>query len=118
MKEYKRWVFQQDEMEIEKITGDDVEKVVRNLKEAAGELDQWNPADLKLLSKEACKSLADFLNLIEGGAPWPEQMTIARAAFLAKEEDSDMDPLDYRVLLMLSTVYRVWGKIRLPQLQP
>ena len=45
-------------------------------------------------------------------------MTVARAAFLAKEEDSDMDPLDYRVLLMLSSIYRVWGKIRLPQLQP
>ena len=45
-------------------------------------------------------------------------MTVARAAFLAKEEDSDMDPLDYRVLLMLSSVYRLWGKIRLPQLQP
>ena len=95
-----------------------MDEIVRNLKETAQGLDQWNPADLKLLSKEACESLAAFLNLIEGGAPWPKQMTVARVAFLAKEEDSDMDPLEYRVLLMLSTVYRVWGKIRLPQLQP
>ena len=43
---------------------------------------------------------------------------IARAAFLAKEEDSDMSPLHYRVLLILASVYRLWGKIRLEQLQP
>ena len=29
-----------------------------------------------------------------------------------------MNPLDYRVLLMLASVYRPWGKIRLEQLQP
>ena len=29
-----------------------------------------------------------------------------------------MDPLAYRVLLMLPSVYRLWGKIRLAQLQP
>ena len=29
-----------------------------------------------------------------------------------------MDPMDYRVLLMLSSVYRLYGEIRLPQLQP
>ena len=92
MKEYKKWIFHQEEMTIEKITGDDVGTIVKNLKETAGGLDQWNPADLKLLSKEACSSLVEFLNLVEGGAPWPKQLTIARAAFLAKEEDSDMAP--------------------------
>ena len=45
-------------------------------------------------------------------------LTLARAAFLANEEDSDMDPLDYRVLLMLSSIYRLYGKVRLAQLQP
>ena len=29
-----------------------------------------------------------------------------------------MDPLAYRVLLMLASVYRLWEKIRLAQLQP
>ena len=43
-------------MSIEKITGKDVENIVKNLKETAGGLDPWNPADLKLLSKEACES--------------------------------------------------------------
>ena len=29
-----------------------------------------------------------------------------------------MDPMDYRVLLMLASTYRLWGKIRLAHLQP
>ena len=67
---------------------------------------------------QRCKGLAEMFNMIEQGASWPKQLRIARAAFLAKEEDSDMGPIDYRVLLMLSSVYRLYGKIRLPQLQP
>ena len=55
-------------MEIEDITGEDVEAMVKSLKETAGGLDQWDPADLKLLSKEACKSLAEMFNMIEKGA--------------------------------------------------
>ena len=43
---------------------------------------------------------------------------MARAAFLANEADSGMAPLAYRVPLMLPSVYRLWGKIRLAQLQP
>ena len=56
--------------------------------------------------------------MIEAGASWPDSTTIARAAFMAKEEESDRDPLDYRVLLMLSTAYRTWAKIRLERLHP
>ena len=66
----------------------------------------------------ACDRLADLFNLIEDGGSWPDMLTMGRAAFLAKEEDSDMDPMDYRVLLMLSPVYRVYGKVRLAPLQP
>ena len=107
MEEYKKYIFKQGEMKIEEMRGEDVEAAVKGLKETAGGLDQWNPADLKLLSKEACTELANFFNMIEKGAKWPKQLTTARAAFLAKEEDSDMDPLAHRVLLMLASVYRL-----------
>ena len=105
-------------MVIEPITGEDVEKAVQGLAATAGGMDQWDPADLKLLSPLACASLADLFNLVEAGARWPRNLSSARAAFLAKEEDSDMDPMDYRVLLMLASPYRLWGKIRLVHLQP
>ena len=87
-----------------------MDEAIRGLKEIAGGLDQWGPADLKLLSKEACKELANLFNMIEGGASWPKQLNVARAAFHAKEADSDMDPLAYRVLLMLPSVYRLWER--------
>ena len=81
-------------------------------------MDQWDLADLKLVSPMACARLADLFNMIEKGASWPDQLSAARAAFLAKEEDSDLDPMDYRVLLMLASTYRLWGKIRLTHLKP
>ena len=115
---YRPHIFHQPEMAIEAITGEDVYQAVQALKATAGGMDQWDPADLKMLSKLACSRLADFFNAIEAGAPWPKQLTTARAAFLAKEEDSDLDPMDYRVLLMLASTYRLWGKIRLAHLKP
>ena len=65
MKDDGKWIFAQEEMSIEDIRGEDVEKAVQNLKETAGGLDQWDPADLKLLSKEACRHLATFFDMIE-----------------------------------------------------
>ena len=81
-------------------------------------MDQWLPAEFKLLSEKACDALAEMFNCIEEGAKWPEQTTKARAAFLTKGEESDLDPLSYRVLLMLATAYRTWAKTRLEQLHP
>ena len=103
---------------IEEVRGEDVEEEIQKLKENVWGLAQWNPADLKLPSKEACSRLAVSFNLIEKGAAWPMQLMITRAAFLAKGEDSDMGPLAYRVQLMLASVYRLLGKIRLLHLQP
>ena len=110
MEAYKKCIYRQKEMSIGKAKGEDVEYSIRGLKETAGGLDQWGPADLKLLSQEACEELANFFNMIEGGASWPKQLNVARAAFLAKEADSDMDPLAYRVLLMLPSGLQAMGK--------
>ena len=45
-------------------------------------------------------------------------MNLARAAFLPKEEQASMEPLEYRVLLMLPGIYRMWAKTRLQHLAP
>ena len=58
MEDCKKYTFRQKELSIEKVRGEDVEEAIRGLQETAGGLDQWGPADLKLLSKEACKELA------------------------------------------------------------
>ena len=58
------------------------------------------------------------MNAIEKGAEWPEALQVARAAFLAKDAKDALNPLAYRVLLMLPYVYRTWAKIRLKDLKP
>ena len=75
-------------------------------------------ADLKLLPKVACGKFVDIMNMVEDGVDWPEPMQIARAAFMAEEEGTDLDPLSYRVLLMLPSVYRLCATIRLTHMQP
>ena len=59
-----------------------------------------------------------MLNDIEKGAPWPEQLKSARAAFLSKDPEDELNPLAYRVLLMLPAIYRMWSKTRLRHLAP
>ena len=45
-------------------------------------------------------------------------MNQARAAFMAKDEEDNLNTLAYRVLLMLPSIYRLWGITRLAHLQP
>ena len=66
----------------------------------------------------AYEQLAVLLNLVEAGAPWPEDIKKARAAFLAKDPEDEQNPRAYRVLLMLSGVFRMWSKTRLRHLEP
>ena len=101
-----------------KITGQDLARVSSVSGETAAGIDQWAPGDLKLFSPLAFEWIANLLNLIEEGAEWPKQMCTARAAFLVKEVDGDMDPLSYRVLLMLPSIYRLWAQVGLQHVQP
>ena len=59
-----------------------------------------------------------MLNCIEKGAKWPTQLNGPRVAFMSKDEDDELDPLAYRVLLMLPAVYRMWARTRLAHMQP
>ena len=58
-----------------------------------------------------------MLNIIEETARWPKEMSKARAAFMQKNPDKDTDPLQYRVLTILSAVYRRWASLRLYDMQ-
>ena len=89
----------------------------REVPRTAGSMDGWDPADMALLSSTLYKRIAQLYNLVEEGAQWPKATRDARAAFLAKEENA-ASPLDYRLLLMMSTLYRSWAKIRLADLMP
>ncbi len=85
MEKYKAYIFTAEvEVEAEKLTGRDLEETMRFVKETSSGLDQWTPADLKMLSPKAYDAIAVMLNAIEGGKAWPTQMNCARAAFLPK----------------------------------
>ena len=69
---------------------------IRTMKETTFGLDQWAPVDLKPIPKVACKPLVEMMNMVGEGEDWPGSMKTVRAAFMAKEEGIDLDPLSYR----------------------
>ena len=71
-----------------------------------------------MLSLACFEHLAKLLNMIEEGRPWPEAAAKARAAFLEKELGKQCDPLCFRVLLILTPLYRRWASVRLKTLKP
>mgnify|MGYP003328706339 CR=1 FL=1 len=82
MKKYKDYIFVGKEFKVDKISGEDLAETCRvNTNSAAG-LDGWLPSDLALLSDKGFEILAEFLNMIEEGAPWPTSSNVARAVFL------------------------------------
>ena len=75
-------------------------------------MDQLTPADMTLLPITACKRLAQMFNAVDKWPSWPKAESVARAAFMAKEEGIELGPLSYRVLTMLPASYRLYAKIK------
>ena len=78
--------------------------------------DAWFPAELSNMPMIAARLPTAMCIACEAGAPWPEQLLIAKGIQLAKETAISFDPLKFRSLLVASAVYRTYGKIRLGQL--
>ena len=68
-----------------------------NGKVSVGGLDGFTPADFSILSDTVFQWLVAMLNRIEMGAAWPDQPTLVKAAYLAKDPNKLEDPLAYRV---------------------
>ena len=102
MEEYGSFLFKAKTEKITPIKGGDLQITANEMRESAAGLDNWAPAELKMVPLEAYDKLAVLFNMIEAGAPWPKDMMKARAAFLAKDPGDEQNPLAYSVLLMLS----------------
>ena len=105
------------EWEVQPIRAEDLEASCKAARKSAAGLDNWSPADFRLLSRTTFQWLAELLNQIEEGAPLPDEQMMAKAAFLVKSEDKQEDPLSYRVLLILPNLYRRWASTRLKHLE-
>ena len=71
-----------------------------------------------MLSNEVCAMLADMLNAIEQGAPWPSSSTQAKVVFLEKAGATAAKVMSYRPLTITAPLYRCWATMRLEDLQP
>ena len=65
MEKYSQYIFKAEEASMEALTGKDLQNVVVAGAESACGMDQWTPAELKLLSPLAFEWLASFLNEVE-----------------------------------------------------
>jgi hypothetical protein len=114
---YNTYVIKQVPFHVDDLTGEDMLEELRGAKNSVGSLDGWTNEDMAIISPYAAQALADMLNSIELGAPWPKVTKQARAAFLAKGVDTE-DCLNYRILSILAVVYRRWASRRLKDLKP
>ena len=100
------------------ITAEDVRAGCTECAHTAAGPVSWEPAEMALWSMEAYGKLADLMNMIEEGAPWPDRTTLARAAFLQKDPARTQNPVDYMALRILSALYRRWASVRLAAMRP
>ena len=88
------------------------------LQPTAGGPDGFAPTDFKGLSHQGIRWLTNLLNLIEATGQWPSATLFGRVVTLSKQDvPSVTDPMAYRLLTMLSALYRLWAKLRLRSLR-
>ena len=73
------------------------------------------PAVVPTVTVGAARWLAASLDLVELGQPWPEG---ARNAYIAKAASTWDQPLPFRILMILTLLYRTWTKYKLQDLTP
>ena len=99
------------------LTADDILKGGTTSAATAAGWDPWEAADWRHLSRKAAQALADLLNCIENGAPWPEPARWGNAKLLSKTDLPTLDPRGCRILLVLQSLYRCVASITLNQLE-
>ena len=112
------YVFCRTTFHLEPFSGADLFQACVHGPKTAGGMDGWAPDDWSLLPEEAFEEVAYLLRAVEEGAPWPTGILHGRAVFLAKTEVPSLDPLKYRVLLVLPLCHRKWAAVRLSNLAP
>ena len=115
---YAHQIYTDATFQLEPISGPALKTACCNAKHSAAGVDAFSPEDFTYLSDATFAWLADLLNDIEAGAPWPKDLLVGKAAFLSKNLAKTEDALSYRVLLILPVLYRRWASTRLNDLRP
>ena len=117
MSKYVRQIFTSKAYDVQDVTTQAVYDVFKHGKKSAAGLDSWEPEELSLMSWEACAWTAALYRMIENGASWPQGTQHARAAFLEKDGSVPGEVQSYRILLIMSALYRKWATMRLRDLE-
>ena len=117
LEKFSKYTLKANPFQAPAITGERVFESFAKTAESAGALDGWNPKELALLSKEVCNHIAEMLNQIEAGAPWPKSATHAKAVYLQKEGAEVGQVMSYRALTITAPLYRAWATMRLADLK-
>ena len=78
---YSECVFTPDEVSAKPITVDDVKHSCATAPHSAQGVDNWQPLAFAQFPMYAYQCIADLYNCVEGGAEWPKQALVSRAAF-------------------------------------
>ena len=73
-------------------------------------IDQWAPAQLKALPREALEELAAVLNAIEQHVAWPARVLYNLIVLMGKPG------VGTRPIALMPVIYRIWTKVRKPYL--
>ena len=79
-------------------------------------LDGWTVAELRLIPDAIIELIAELLNAVEGGTPWPKELAAPEGLLLDKPGGDPTDPMAKRPIWLLPMVYRVWATRRAPLL--
>ena len=95
--------------ELPPITVDDIRLALKGFKVGTGTGHcGWHPRVWAQLPEEGLVCLGKLLELVEEGKVWPNQMRDIDLLRIAKESGG------HRLIGILPTLYRLWGKIRRP----
>ena len=81
---YDKYVYRGEEFKIGPLTMEEVKETCRDSTKSAAGPDGYEPAEMRLLSDQSYAMMAELLNLIEEGNPWPQGLATGRVAFLEK----------------------------------
>ena len=104
------------DLHLDDLDVDTVYDSFRTTAKSAGALDGWQPKELAYFSRKLCGHIANMLNQIEQGRPWPTSTRHARVVFLEKAGAALGEVMSYRPLTTTSPLYRAWGSMRLRHL--
>jgi len=94
------------------LSADDFYQAAQSRKPGAtGRADSWRTSETQLLNHNMWELYAQNLRLLEDGKPWPEVFQLLIGALLPKKLNST-NPLDTRVIRLVSALVATCGKVR------